>query len=119
MERVGTPRISDQCLQRRDAATHYRKLPCHFDQEDRRTAFFALASIVGMLPGTVMYVYFGSLGDLLKKSDSASALQIVYKIVIGVVTIFITLWVSRLAKKVLNEKTDFDEQELLTNFSPP
>jgi uncharacterized membrane protein YdjX (TVP38/TMEM64 family) len=47
-----------------------------------------------MLPGTVMYVYFGSLGDLLKKPDSASTLQIVYKIVIGVVTIFITLCFS-------------------------
>jgi uncharacterized membrane protein YdjX (TVP38/TMEM64 family) len=70
---------------------------------------FALASIVGMLPRTVMYVYFGSLGDLLKKSDSASTLQIVYNIVIGVVTIFITLWVSRWAKKALNEKADFDE----------
>ncbi len=56
-----------------------------------------------------MYVYFGSLGNLLKKSDSASTLQIVNKIVIGVVTIFITLWVTRLAKKALNEKTDFDE----------
>ena len=70
---------------------------------------FALASIAGMLPGTVMYVYFGSLGDLLKNSDSASTLQIVNKIVIGVVTIFITLWVTQLAKKALNEKTDFDE----------
>ena len=70
---------------------------------------FALASLVGMLPGTVMYVYFGSLGKLAAESDAVSTGKIVLMIVGGIATVLVTVWITRSARKALNEKTDLDE----------
>ncbi|MCG8601201.1 MAG: TVP38/TMEM64 family protein [Verrucomicrobiales bacterium] len=69
---------------------------------------YALASLAGMLPGTVMFVYFGSLGKLAAESEAASTGKIVLMVVGGIATVVVTLWVTRSAKKVLNEKADLE-----------
>lgn len=65
---------------------------------------------LGMIPGTVMYVYLGSLvGDLamLGKPDQSSSpeIQIVQWVIRGVglmATVAVTIYLARLAKKALN-----------------
>ena len=69
---------------------------------------FAIASLIGMLPGTVMYVYFGSLGKLAAESDQTSTLKIVLTIVGLIATVLVTVLITKSAKKALNEKTDLD-----------
>lgn len=69
---------------------------------------YALAC-VGMLPGTVMYVYIGSLaGSLAQVGTSAQpsnpALQWVIRILGLVATIAVTVYVTRIARKALNEQ---------------
>jgi uncharacterized membrane protein YdjX (TVP38/TMEM64 family) len=69
---------------------------------------YFLASI-GMLPGTLMYVYIGSLaGDLARiGTDSAPtnpALQWTIRIVGFIATVAVTLYVTRVARKALAEK---------------
>lgn len=65
---------------------------------------------LGMIPGTVMYVYLGSLvGDLamLGKPDRSSSpeIQIIQWVIRGVglmATVAVTIYLARLAKKALN-----------------
>lgn len=73
-----------------------------------RWIHFAAASVVGMLPGTVMYVYFGSLGKLAAESEAESTGKIVLMVVGGIATVVVTLWITRSAKKVLNKKADLE-----------
>ena len=73
-----------------------------------RDYFFA--SWIGMLPGTVMYVYIGSLiGDLARlgaggrtRTGAEWALYVV-----GLVaTVAVTVYVTRIARSALNKKTE-------------
>jgi uncharacterized membrane protein YdjX (TVP38/TMEM64 family) len=77
-------------------------------------AFF-FASWIGMLPGTVMYVYFGSLAANLATLGQASAergsLQWILYGVGLVATIAVTLFVTRLAKRALNESIAISPEE--------
>ncbi|MDF1741663.1 MAG: TVP38/TMEM64 family protein [Verrucomicrobiales bacterium] len=70
---------------------------------------FALASFVGMAPGTVMYVYFGSLGKLAAEADETSTGKIILMIVGLIATVLVTVFVTKLAKKALAEKTNLEE----------
>ncbi len=67
---------------------------------------YAIAS-VGMLPGTVMYVYIGSLaGDLARLNDlpaTDQTLQWGFRIFGLVATIAVTIYVTRIAQKALAE----------------
>jgi uncharacterized membrane protein YdjX (TVP38/TMEM64 family) len=69
---------------------------------------YALGSI-GMIPGTIMYVYIGSLaGDVAKIGTASqptdSTLQWVINIVGLIATIAVTVFVTRIATKALNTK---------------
>ncbi len=71
---------------------------------------YVLASWIGMMPGTVMYVYIGSLaGDVATSGSrantgSVSAVQWTLRIVGFIATALVTVYVTRVAKKSLNEK---------------
>lgn len=69
---------------------------------------YALASI-GMFPGTVMYVYIGSLaGDLARiggdSQTTEPTLQWIIRIVGFIATVAVTIYVTRIAQKALAEK---------------
>ncbi|MGI0492757.1 TVP38/TMEM64 family protein [Alkalinema pantanalense CENA528] len=63
---------------------------------------YALASI-GMIPGTVMYVYIGSLVGDVAMNREAQVAQWVIRIVGFAATVAVTLYITRLAKTALNE----------------
>ncbi|MDF1861753.1 MAG: TVP38/TMEM64 family protein [Verrucomicrobiales bacterium] len=69
---------------------------------------FAIASLIGMVPGTVMYVYFGSLGKLAAESDQAGVGKIALTAVGLVATVLVTVLITRTAKKALQAKTDIE-----------
>ncbi|OIP78871.1 MAG: hypothetical protein AUK48_00780 [Oscillatoriales cyanobacterium CG2_30_44_21] len=69
---------------------------------------YAIASI-GMFPGTVMYVYIGSLaGDLARigseNSPTDPTIQWIIRIVGFIATVAVTVYVTRIARKALDEK---------------
>lgn len=68
---------------------------------------YVLASWIGMLPGTVMYVYIGSLaGDLAsigtESAEAPSVIQWMINIVAFAATILVTIYVTKIAKKALS-----------------
>lgn len=69
---------------------------------------FAIASLIGMVPGTVMYVYFGSLGKLAAESDQAGVGKIALTAVGLVATVLVTVLITRTAKRALQAKTDIE-----------
>ena len=71
---------------------------------------YAFASLIGMFPGTVMYVYFGSLGDLAAQANGVSTAKIVLYIVAGIATIAVTLLITRNAKRALAEKAHIESE---------
>ena len=67
-----------------------------------RFTSYVLASWIGMMPGTVMYVYIGSLAQ---GSDGGTA-ETVLKIVGLIATIVVTVFITKIARKALQEKID-------------
>lgn len=72
---------------------------------------YVLASWIGMIPGTVMYVYIGSLaGDLAsigtETAEAPSGAQWTINIVAFLATVLVTVYVTKIAKKALAEKID-------------
>jgi uncharacterized membrane protein YdjX (TVP38/TMEM64 family) len=65
---------------------------------------YVLASWVGMMPGTIMYVYIGSLARLGVEADSASGAQTMLRIVGLIATILVTVYITKIAKKALKGK---------------
>jgi uncharacterized membrane protein YdjX (TVP38/TMEM64 family) len=71
---------------------------------------YALGSI-GMIPGTVMYVYIGSLaGDLARIGTESQptnpAVQWAIRIIGFIATVAVTVYVTRIARQALAEKVD-------------
>jgi len=66
---------------------------------------YVLATAGGMLPGTLLYVYLGAAGKagLGGGSKEHSSLEYVFFGVGLVVTIGVTIWVSRIAKNAMKE----------------
>ncbi len=62
---------------------------------------YVLASWIGMMPGTVMYVYIGSLARLGVEAQTATTVQTVLRIVGLLATIGVTVFVTKIAKKAL------------------
>lgn len=68
---------------------------------------YVLASI-GMIPGTIMYVYFGSLGNINTICNGGGAnanpvAQWTIRIIGLIATVAVTLYVTKIARKALNE----------------
>jgi uncharacterized membrane protein YdjX (TVP38/TMEM64 family) len=74
---------------------------------------YALASWIGMMPGTVMYVYIGSLAGDLATLGAGERTRTVWEwILYGVglaATVVVTVFVTRLARKTLTKKVDTAE----------
>jgi len=64
---------------------------------------YVLASWIGMMPGTIMYVYLGSLARLGIESEQVSTAQTVLKIVGLLATIAVTVYVTRIARRALKK----------------
>ncbi|MEM8640696.1 MAG: TVP38/TMEM64 family protein [Cyanobacteria bacterium P01_G01_bin.54] len=69
---------------------------------------YVLASWIGMMPGTVMYVYLGSLAQLAGGAADGGVAQTVLKVVGLLATIAVTVYVTKIAKKALDEQVDTD-----------
>jgi uncharacterized membrane protein YdjX (TVP38/TMEM64 family) len=71
---------------------------------------------VGMIPGTIMYVYIGSLAGNLARlgtanqeiSKEAEIAQWVLRIVGLIATVGVTLYITRIARKALQQNTTID-----------
>jgi len=72
-----------------------------------------LVGSLGMLPGTLMYVYLGSIGsDLATGAAGAGETGQAWLKGVGLVaTIVVTLYVTRIAGRALNEAADLDAAE--------
>ena len=68
---------------------------------------YALASWVGMLPGTVMYIYFGvaakNIAEIIAGEATMSTPQKIFFWVGLVVTIFVVIFVTRVAKSAIQD----------------
>ncbi len=69
---------------------------------------------IGMIPGTAMYVYMGSLiGDIAMKNPSipknpeTQFVQLLLQGVGLIATVFVTFYISKVAKKALKESTNY------------
>lgn len=69
-----------------------------------------LLGFIGMLPGTILYVYIGSLAGSLAAIGSASVanpetqkIQWIVRIVGFIATVAVTIYITRIARKALNE----------------
>lgn len=69
-----------------------------------RDYFFA--SWIGMMPGTVMYVYIGSLARLGVEAKSGGTPELIMRIVGLLATVAVTVYVTRVARKALNKKVE-------------
>lgn len=81
---------------------------------------YVLGSI-GMIPGTIMYVYIGSLagdiatlGTVQNLTPQAQTAQWILKILGFLATVGVTVYITKIAKKTLNETVELTEQSLET-----
>lgn len=68
---------------------------------------YLLATWIGMIPGTFLYVYFGTLGrsglEAASGAESAETLKIVLQVVGLIATLAVTILITRTAQKALRE----------------
>ncbi len=69
---------------------------------------YVLASWIGMLPGTIMYVYIGSLGKAAAESNDKTPVQWAMYGIGLVATILVTVFITRIAQKAI--KTNLEEK---------
>ena len=76
---------------------------------------YFFASWIGMLPGTLMYVYLGAAGESLvtlgAEGRERTAGEWILLVVGLAVTVIVTLFVTRIARKALSEAVPSDSQE--------
>ena len=72
---------------------------------------YVLASWIGMMPGTIMYVYLGSLARLGAQTEAPTAAATTMKIVGLLATIAVTVYVTRIAKKALARRIPAETSE--------
>jgi uncharacterized membrane protein YdjX (TVP38/TMEM64 family) len=68
---------------------------------------YTLATLVGMIPGAFMYVYFGTLGksslEAAAGADSTQGMKLALQVVGLVATVLVTVLITRTARKALKE----------------
>lgn len=64
---------------------------------------YVLASWIGMMPGTVMYVYFGFIG---KSAAEGNPWKLALNIVGLLATVAVTVYVTKIAQRALNSQID-------------
>ena len=71
-----------------------------------KISHYVLASWVGMIPGTILYVYLGSLAGSLATlgANTESSGSLVFKVVGLLATLVVTIYVTKVAKKALDER---------------
>jgi len=69
-----------------------------------RLGHYVLASWIGMMPGTVMYVYLGSLAKAAASSEGRTTGEWLLYGVGLLATVVVTVYVTRLAKKALAQR---------------
>lgn len=65
---------------------------------------YVLASWIGMMPGTIMYVYLGSLARLGVEARQATTAQTALKIVGLLATIAVTVYITKIGRKALKQR---------------
>ena len=65
---------------------------------------YVLASWIGMMPGTILYVYVGSLGKAAASSSGKTPLEWTFYGLGLLATIIVTVYVTKIAKRALNKK---------------
>ena len=69
---------------------------------------YSIASWIGMMPGTIMYVYIGSLiGDIATLGAGGrekTPVEWIFTIIGFIITVIITLYVTNISKKALSKK---------------
>jgi uncharacterized membrane protein YdjX (TVP38/TMEM64 family) len=78
---------------------------------------YILASWIGMVPGTVMYVYLGSLAQVVGQRTRTAGEWILYGIGL-LATVLVTLFVTRIARRALAKQIDVPEQPSSRSPSP-
>ncbi len=67
-----------------------------------------LASWVGMMPGTILYVYLGSIAQV-AAGGTTTAQKILYGVGL-LATLVVTVWITRIAKRALSGKLETTPQ---------
>lgn len=62
------------------------------------------ASWIGMLPGTILYVYLGSIAQV-ATGETTTAQKVLYGVGL-LATLAVTVWITRIAKRALSTKLD-------------
>lgn len=68
-----------------------------------------LASWVGMLPGTILYVYLGSLAQV-ATGETTIAQKVLYGVGL-LATVVVTVWITRIARRALGAKLGTAEDQ--------
>jgi uncharacterized membrane protein YdjX (TVP38/TMEM64 family) len=76
---------------------------------------YILASWIGMMPGTVMYVYIGYLPKIAAEGSAGSEgrLKLILNIIGLVATVAVTVYVTKIAKKALDTQVEIDNSSAL------
>lgn len=69
---------------------------------------YSMATLIGMLPGTVMYVYIGYIPTLAGGDSKQDTAKIVVSILFFLGTVAATIFITRLATKTLKKRADLD-----------
>ncbi|MFW6162667.1 MAG: TVP38/TMEM64 family protein [Planctomycetota bacterium] len=75
---------------------------------------YVLASWIGMIPGTIMYVYFGTTIQKLAQAAQGRAMSTAEWVFFGVglvVAVAVTVFITRLARRALRKATDIPVDE--------
>lgn len=65
---------------------------------------YVLASWIGMMPGTLLYVYIGSLGKAASEAGSKTPVEWTMYGVGFVATLAVTVYITKIARRALNKK---------------
>ncbi|MCL4104586.1 UNVERIFIED_CONTAM: hypothetical protein GTU68_004540 [Idotea baltica] len=74
---------------------------------------YATATLIAMLPGTVMYVYLGTIGRFAAEGGGAEKTtgEKVFFVVGLIAVVAITVYITKIGKKALASKTDITDSE--------